>query len=172
MKIKTALLVLAALVFTSLGAYVSWLKSQPTAEQTAVAAFMATSLPDTENRPHTLKEWQGKLLLINFWATWCPPCVAEMPELVALQNEMADKNLQIIGLGIDSPANIREFSSTHHITYPLLVAGMAGTELSRQFGNQAGGLPFTVLISEQGTIRKIYLGRLDMKKLREDLLLH
>jgi peroxiredoxin len=93
-----------------------------------------------------------------------------MPELVALQSELADKNLQIIGIGIDSPSNIREFSSTHHITYPLLVAGMNGTELARQFGNQAGGLPFTVLISPQGQVRKVYLGRLDMKKLRDDLL--
>ena len=108
--------------------------------------------------------------IINFWATWCPPCVSEMPELVALQTELADKNLQIIGIGIDSPSNIREFSSTHHITYPLLVAGMNGTELARQFGNQAGGLPFTVLINPQGQVRKVYLGRLDMKKLREDLL--
>ncbi|MFM2008159.1 MAG: hypothetical protein RIR02_109 [Pseudomonadota bacterium] len=170
MKSKTALLILAAVLFTTLGAYVSWLKSKPTPEQIAVSSLMATSLPDTENKMHKLQEWQGKHLLINFWATWCPPCVSEMPELVALQNEMADKNLQIIGIGIDSPSNIREFSSTHHITYPLLVAGMNGTELSRLFGNQAGGLPFTVLISPQGQVSQVYLGRLDMKKLREDLL--
>jgi thiol-disulfide isomerase/thioredoxin len=170
MKIKTLSLILAALLVTALGAYVSWQKTQPTPEQLAVTSLMATALPDVENKTRKLQEWQGKLLLINFWATWCPPCVSEMPELVALQTELADKNLQIIGIGIDSPSNIREFSSTHHITYPLLVAGMNGTELARQFGNQAGGLPFTVLISPQGQVRKVYLGRLDMKKLREDLL--
>jgi peroxiredoxin len=74
-----------------------------------------------------------------------------------------------LGIGIDSPSNIRQFSEKHQISYPLLVAGMAGTELSREFGNQAGGLPFTVLIDSDGRVRKTYIGRLDLKKLRADL---
>ena len=108
--------------------------------------------------------------VVNFWATWCPPCVAEMPELVELQADMKDKNLQIVGIGIDSPSNIKEFLSTYKISYPVLIAGMSGTELSRLLGNQAGGLPFTVLIGADGQVKKTYLGRLDMKKVRADLL--
>ena len=88
---------------------------------------------------------------------------------LALQNEMASKNLQIVGIGIDSPSNIQQFATKHQITYPLLVAGMQGTELSRELGNQAGGLPFTVLIDTQGSIRQTYLGRLNMEKVRADL---
>jgi peroxiredoxin len=92
-----------------------------------------------------------------------------MPELVELQTEMAGRNVQIIGIGIDSPSNIQQFAEKLQISYPLLVAGMQGTELSRQFGNQAGGLPFTVLIGPDGSILQTYLGRLDMKKVRADL---
>jgi peroxiredoxin len=116
-----------------------------------------------------MSEWQGKVLLINFWATWCPPCVSEMPDLVALQNDLASKNLQVVGIGIDSPSNIREFAEKHHITYPLLLGGLEGSELSRQFGNQSGGLPFTILIGADGSVRKTYMGRLDMEKVRADL---
>ena len=170
MKRLTLLFVFIAILFASIGAYFGLKKftpAQPT--NAAVAALMASTLPDAKNQSHALTEWQGKTLLVNFWATWCPPCVAEMPELDALQTEMAAKNLQIIGIGIDSPSNIQEFASKYKISYPLLIAGMNGTELARQFGNAGGGLPFTVLISPNGEIKKTYLGRLDMSIVREDL---
>jgi peroxiredoxin len=130
---------------------------------------MQVSLKDSGGRQRKMSEWQGKVLLINFWATWCPPCVSEMPELVALQNELASKNLQVVGIGIDSPSNIREFAEKHQISYPLLLGGLEGSELSRQFGNQSGGLPFTILIGADGSVRKTYMGRLDMEKVRADL---
>jgi peroxiredoxin len=169
-KSKLLAFVAIAILFAVIGAYFGLKRLNPApAENTAVAALMQTSLPDTKNQPRSLTEWQGKTLLINFWATWCPPCVAEMPELVELQADMAGRNVQIIGIGIDSPSNIQQFAEKLHISYPLLVAGMQGTELSKQLGNQAGGLPFTVLIGPDGKVRQTYLGRLDMKKVRADL---
>ena len=170
MKRNTLLFVLIAILFASIGAYFGLKKFTPTKPASAaVASLMASSLPDSNNQTHNFSEWRGKTLLVNFWATWCPPCVAEMAELVELQAEMEDKNLQIIGIGIDSPSNIQEFAAKYKITYPLLMAGMNGTELARQFGNAGGGLPFTVLISADGEIKKTYLGRLDMSIVREDL---
>jgi peroxiredoxin len=169
-KSKLLAFALIAILFTGIGAYFGAKRFYPTQpENTAVAVLMQTSLPDSQNQPRSFGEWKGKILLVNFWATWCPPCVAEMPELVELQADMASRNLQIIGIGIDSPTNIRQFSEKLHISYPLLVAGMEGTELSRQFGNQGGGLPFTVLIGADGQVRQTYIGRLDMKKVRADL---
>ena len=171
MKRQTALLILIALLFTGIGSYFGWKQLEPTTPaDAAVTSLMATSLPDAQGQTQTMAQWKGKILLINFWATWCPPCVAEMPELVELQADMKDKNLQIVGIGIDSPSNIKEFLSTYKISYPVLIAGMSGTELSRLLGNQAGGLPFTVLIGADGQVKKTYLGRLDMKKVRADLL--
>jgi peroxiredoxin len=130
---------------------------------------MQLSMKDSGGKQRKMSEWQGKTLLLNFWATWCPPCVSEMPELVALQNDWGSKNLQVVGIGIDSPSNIREFAEKHQITYPLLLGGLEGSELSRQFGNQSGGLPFTILIGPDGSVRQTYMGRLDMEKVRADL---
>jgi thiol-disulfide isomerase/thioredoxin len=170
--VKRNILLFAAIgiLFAVIGAYFSFLSVEPeTAQASAPDALFAQSLPDVQGNPQMLSQWRGKKLVVNFWATWCSPCVEEMPELVALQKEMADQNVQIIGIGIDSASNISEFSSKHKIDYPLYVAGMQGTELSRQFGNQVGGLPFTILIDPDGRVKKTYLGRLKMEKLREDL---
>lgn len=169
-KSKLLAFVAIAILSASIGAYFGLKHLNPApVDDPALAALMQTSLPDTKNQPRSLAEWRGKTLLINFWATWCPPCVAEMPELVELQADMTDKNVQIIGIGIDSPSNIQQFAEKLQISYPLLVAGMQGTELSKQLGNPAGGLPFTVLIGADGKVRQTYLGRLDMKKVRADL---
>lgn len=169
-KSKLLAFAVVAILSTSIGIYFGAKRFNPApAEDGAVSALFQSSLPDTQNQQRSFGEWKGKTLLVNFWATWCPPCVAEMPELVELQTDMASQNLQIIGIGIDSPANIRQFAEKLQISYPLLVAGMEGTELSRQFGNQGGGLPFTVLIGPDGRVRQTYIGRLDMKKVRADL---
>lgn len=169
MKKITAFVVIAV-VFTLIGVYFGVKRLQPSPPaDTAVAALMQVSMKDSAGQQRKMSEWQGKVLLLNFWATWCPPCVSEMPELVALQNEWAGKNLQVVGIGIDSPSNIREFAAKHQITYPLLLGGLEGTELSRQFGNQSGGLPFTLLIAPDGSVRQAYMGRLNMEKVRADL---
>ncbi len=159
-----------AILFAGLGLYFGmkkWELSPP--ETDAGTHFFAQSLPDMNGNVDNLSKWKGKLLLVNFWATWCAPCVEEMPELSELQTEGKLKNLQIIGIGIDSPANIRDFSIRHNIAYPLYPAGMGGSELSKQLGNQVGGLPFTILISPDGKIQKTYIGRLNMTTVRRDL---
>ena len=170
MKRAVWITLLVALVFGSIGAYVGMARLEPEAPvPDAVRQLMAESIPDPTGTPQALKQWQGKLLVVNFWATWCPPCVHEMPELSALQTELAGKNIQILGIGIDSEKNIAEFSAKHKISYPLFAAGMGGARLTRAFGNQAGGLPFTVLIGPNGQIHKTYLGQLKMDELRRDL---
>ncbi len=167
---KTLLILLIAVGSAAVGLYVGTQRLTPVAAaDPAVAKLMQTPLADLSGQSHQLAEWKGKILLVNFWATWCPPCVAEMPELVALQQEMAAKNLQIIGIGIDSPAKMKEFADKHQISYPLLVGGIEGTELSRSLGNPAGGLPFTVLLDASGQMRKAYLGRLNMATVKADL---
>jgi len=170
MNKKTLLLILIAVLFTGIGVYFGAKRFQPSPPaDTAVGALMQLSLADPTGKAHKISEWQGKVLLVNFWATWCPPCVAEMPELEQLQADRGSKGLQIIGIGIDSPSNIREFAEKHKITYPLLVGGLQGTEVSRGFGNESGGLPFTVLIGADGSVKQTYMGRLDLQKVRADL---
>lgn len=135
----------------------------------AVEALFEHWLPDDKGTQQSLAQWQGKPLLLNFWAPWCAPCVQEMPELSQLQSGGKYKDLQVVGIGIDTPTNIAEFNKKFNIAYPLLVGGSSGTELSRMLGNAQGGLPFTVLIGADGKVRKAYLGRLNFEKLEKDL---
>jgi peroxiredoxin len=92
-----------------------------------------------------------------------------MPELSALQSELKPRNIQILGIGVDTPSNIAAFAGKYHIAYPVYVAGMEGSELSRRMGNKAGGLPFTVLIGADGAVKRTWLGRLKMDELRREL---
>lgn len=177
MNRNVALAVVIGLVFAGAGMYFGTQAPTGRAPVAAGNAAPAGTVPDLFSRSmadangttQSLAQWRGKPVVVNFWATWCTPCVQEMPELSALQTEVAARNVQIVGIGIDSPSNIKEFAGKYKIAYPLYVAGMEGTELSRQFGNQAGGLPYTVLIGADGKIRKTYLGKLKMDELRRDI---
>jgi thiol-disulfide isomerase/thioredoxin len=135
----------------------------------AVTNLYAQSLNDLSGKAQPLGQWKGKPLLVNFWASWCGPCVQEMPELSELAAKDGGKRFNVIGIGIDSPANLNEFVKKTKVSYPLYVGGMSGTDLSRELGNANGGLPFTVLIGADGQVRKTYLGRLKFDQLRADL---
>ncbi len=141
----------------------------PAGPHAPVGELFAQTLPDATGKSQALAQWKGKALVVNFWAPWCGPCVQEMPELSTLAGEQAGKSVQVIGIGIDSPTNIAEFAAKFKISYPLYVAGMSGTDLARQFGNAAGGLPYTVLIGADGQVKKTYLGRLNFSELKADL---
>lgn len=179
MKTKTLLAYgVIAVLFGAVGAWVGMNKKEAPPPITTtvapgatgpVAELLTRSMADDKGVQQALAQWKGKNLLVNFWAPWCAPCVQEMPELSALQNEGNYNNLQIIGIGIDSPSNIATFAQKFKIAYPVYVDGVAGTELSRQFGNAQGGLPFTVLIGADGEVKKTYLGRLKFDQLKQDL---
>ncbi|PFH10662.1 peroxiredoxin [Collimonas sp. PA-H2] len=170
MKRNIFIFVPIALLFCAIGVYFGIQRNTPTApENAAVAALFAQEIPDAGGKASSLAQWKGKPLVVNFWATWCAPCVEEMPELNALQGEIAAKNIQIIGIGVDSADNIAKFAEKYKISYPLYVAGTGATVLLRQFGNQSGGLPFTVLIGRDGEVKKMYLGSIKFDELRKDL---
>ena len=104
-----------------------------------------------------LASLKGKPLVINFWATWCPPCVREMPLLDAWARKHADHGLTVLGLAVDSPSPVREYLQKTPVSFPIGLTGFAGTELARQLGNEQGGLPFTVVFNTAGEpiIRKL-----------------
>ncbi len=180
MKRNVWLFGLIGVLFASIGVYMGMRASShasPAVVETpaasaavpAVSNLFAQAMPDANGGAQGLAQWKGKPMVVNFWATWCGPCVEEMPALSALQTEVATKNVQIVGIGIDSPTNIQEFAAKYKISYPLYVAGMSGTELSKQFGNRTGSLPYTVLLSADGRVLKTYLGKLKMDELRRDI---
>ncbi len=176
---KLVLYSIVGLLFAGIGAVIALRQeappgpaaatAPPAAPTTPAGALFAQSMNDASGQPHALGRWKGKPLVVNFWAPWCAPCVQEMPELSQLAQDSAAQGINVIGIGIDSPSNIAEFAARLKISYPLYVAGMSGTDLSRQFGNSNGGLPYTVLIGADGKVIKTYLGKLKFDELKADL---
>lgn len=106
------------------------------------------SFADIEEQTHPISEWQGKVLVINFWATWCQPCLKEIPDFIALQSQYAKYNVQFIGIAIDDVATVRRYKSTVGINYPILIANeWEGYDLSQRLGNSANTVPYTVVVS-------------------------
>jgi thiol-disulfide isomerase/thioredoxin len=126
-------------------------------------SFFAAKLPDLQGNEQAMAQWRGQPLVINFWATWCPPCVKEIPDL----NRLAAKhqNAQFVGVAIDTADNVAQFIQKIPLEYPLVLAGHQGIELVRALGNSAGGLPFTVLIRADGTVQEVIMGMVEAESL-------
>jgi thiol-disulfide isomerase/thioredoxin len=125
------------------------------------------SLPDLAGKPRNIKEWQGKVLVINFWATWCPPCLKEMPEFEALHTEYEKKGLQFIGIALDDADPVKEFIASKKITYPILLGEDQGTKLAHDLGNIVNTVPFTVIVDKKGVVVKSHMGELTREQLLE-----
>jgi thiol-disulfide isomerase/thioredoxin len=121
-------------------------------------ALWALRLERPQGGELILESLRGKPLVVNFWATWCPPCVHELPEIDRFHAEYAPRGWQVVGLAIDSPSAVREFLARRPLRFPVGLAGLAGTDLSRQLGNTAGGLPFTVALDAAGRVVRRKLG--------------
>jgi len=132
----------------------------------AARALFALALPDAGGTTQPLSQWEGRPLLVNFWAPWCAPCVEEMPDLQRFRDEQHSRGLEVIGLGIDTAPRIREFRDQHKITLPLLVAGFEGSAIGDQLGNTGGVLPYTVLIGADGRVLERKTGRIRPEELR------
>jgi thiol-disulfide isomerase/thioredoxin len=138
----------------------------------AVQRFFALNLDDADGRHRPLSEWRGKLLVVNFWATWCTPCVEEMPLLQRVADQYSARNVAVIGIGVDDADKVREFRGKLSIRFPLLVAGFDGMDLARQLGDPEPVLPYTALVSPSGRVVEQQSGRLKDSELRGWLVEH
>src|SRR5262245_13672026 len=120
---------------------------------------------DLQGRTRSVTEWRGKLVVANFWATWCAPCLEEIPLLMAARRLRAGKGLEIVGIAIDQEAKVGQFAAKMQIDYPVLIAGVDGLDLIRTLGNRSGGLPFTVFLDRAGRIAQSKLGVLRQPEL-------
>lgn len=114
-------------------------------------------------------DWRGKVVLCNFWATWCAPCREEVPVLVSAKQQWPAERFEVVGIAIDKRENIAEFSRTYKINYPVLVADATALELLRKLGNRSGGLPYTVVLDATGAIAYRHLGAFTGADLRRVL---
>lgn len=130
-----------------------------------VPGFWAHRWEAPDGQGVSLVAFQGRPLLLNFWATWCPPCVDELPLINRFYRENKGNGWQVLGLAIDKKEPVQKFLQKMPLDFPMAMAGLAGTELGRALGNLTGGLPFSVAIASDGTLVQRKMGRL----LPEDL---
>lgn len=124
--------------------------------------LLALTLPDADGTPQALADWAGEIIVVNFWATWCPPCKREIPDFIEVFEQHRAQGVRFVGLSIDTPENVAAFASEMGVTYPLLIGDADTLQLATALGNPAQGLPFTVILDRRGMIRHITLGT--MKK--------
>jgi thiol-disulfide isomerase/thioredoxin len=150
------------------GAAFNWARLKPrTLPPEATQALWTAEFDQPNGEVLRLSEFQGKPLVLNFWATWCTPCVEEMPLLEAFFQENQSKSWQVVGLAIDQPSAVKRFLKQNPVSYPIGFAGLGGTELVRQLGNPGGGLPFTLVLNAQGGLIVQKLGKLSSQEMRE-----
>jgi peroxiredoxin len=159
-------LAFVAALALAVGIGAAWWQSSPRLATASADGFFSRTFPDLEGRPQAMSHWKGQLVVVNFWATWCAPCVEEMPDLQRVHAEYGARGVAVVGLGIDAPSALRRFRDEHRLSLPLYAAGAEGSEVARALGNATGGLPFTVLLDREGRIVQTRLGQVKPAELR------
>jgi thiol-disulfide isomerase/thioredoxin len=175
MKSKTSrnLLLLAAALAAFAAGYFTALWLRAPATDTGGGQAIEFRLPDLTGKEHGLDEWRGQVVVLNFWATWCPPCREEIPIFIDLQKRLGGKGLQFVGIAIDDASAVASYQREVGINYPNLLGGDGGLGLMSAYGNTAGGLPFTVILDRDGRIAAHKVGafrRVELEALLSPLL--
>lgn len=136
-------------------------------KKTAVTTFFNATLMTPEGAPQAMAQWQGKTVVVNFWATWCFPCREEIPELVDTYTTYQAQDLVIVGIAIDQAEKVAAFSKEFNINYPVFAGEFDAYKLAEAMGNPQGALPFTVTIDRNGEIVNTHLGRIKKQQIEK-----
>jgi len=122
------------------------------------------AMVDIDGQIRNIKDWDGKIILLNFWATWCPPCLKEIPDFIELQEQYGDQGFQVIGIAVDNEEDVRDYINEVKINYPIIASETESIELASRYGNKIGGLPYTIIINRKGEISDKIMGELSRIK--------
>lgn len=167
--VLAVIVTLVAGIYAGTGHFDANQQTTPAIGENSIAQFFASGLDDMAGKPQPFSQWQGKTLVVNFWATWCPPCREEMPAFSRLQRLYASKGVQFVGIALDSAESVLTFSEHYPVSYPLLIGGARGVELAQLFGNSRLGLPYTVIVGPGREVRLVQLGPLSESELDQFL---
>ncbi len=173
---KNLLLLITAVLALAGGYWIA--QSMRPAEQVTTLTYgggelIDFTLPDLEGKKRSLHEWRGKVIVLNFWATWCPPCREEIPLFISLQKKHPADDLQVIGVAIDNLTAVMVYRQSVRFNYPILIGEDHAMPLVAQYGNRMGSLPYTVIIDRSGSIAVRKLGvfnQTELESLIEPLL--
>jgi thiol-disulfide isomerase/thioredoxin len=155
---RSLILVGSAVTAAAAGIALQVLTRSQSADAAAIANLWALPLQDLEGKPQPLTRWKGKILVVNFWATWCEPCKEEVPALVRTQKKYDANNVQIVGISLDSAAKVQAFAKKFKIQYPLVIGSLDSIEITRKLGNKAAGLPYTLVLDTHSVVKARHLG--------------
>lgn len=172
MKRPQLVILVAALGFGLAGVLTNLLFSPPgpqqgSVEEVRVAQVWGASLTDLAGNEQALGQWQGKVLVLNFWAPWCPPCRKEMPGFIRLQEKYAGQGLQFVGIALDEQDKVQAYVDEIGVNYPVLLGGMGAVMLGQAAGNRLGGLPYTLILDKLGKPIATLTGAIDEGRLEE-----
>ena len=163
--LAVSVFVLVGALALVVGLYSGVERRSGSAEDGAVSALTSVTLPDLAGGSARLEHWRGKVVVVNFWASWCAPCREEVPGLVRIQQRFAANGLQVVGIAVDTADKSRQAANEMGISYPILIAGAEVIDLTRRLGNRAGGLPYTVVLDREGRLVTTHLGLLSEAQL-------
>lgn len=181
MKRRNMLYASAGAVAACAGAGAAWWTARPAgadapssrdAGAQAVELFWRMRFETPGGVALPMERFRGKRLLVNFWATWCPPCVEELPLLDAFYQQNSALNWQLVALAVDQPAAVRNWLQSRPLSFAVGVAGPGGIQLSKSLGNVAGGLPFSLLFGASGELLQRQVGKLSAQTLAAWAQLH
>ncbi|WP_324780026.1 TlpA family protein disulfide reductase [Thiobacillus sedimenti] len=141
----------------------------PSPPATAAMAMWQLAFPDLQGRAQPLSQWRGRVVVLNFWASWCAPCRDEIPDFVALRAQFEPHGVEFVGIAVDTAANVRQFLQQVSVSYPILIGEGAAQELARQLGDTQGALPYTIVLDRDGKVVLSHLGRLPRATLEASL---
>ncbi len=162
-------MIAVAALALALGLGVGLWKNTPSPAEIGADKIYSASFADLAGKKQALSNWRGKILIINFWATWCPPCRQEIPDFVEVYKKYQDKDVVIVGIALDERDPVAAFAQEYGITYPMLIGGEEGYDFAAQLGNSTSGIPFTVVLDRTGHVTYVAVGAMRRAELEKQI---
>ena len=166
---RTSWLVGVAALALALGVVVGLWQTTPPTPATSADQIYTAKFSDVDGRQQPLSQWRGKIMVINFWATWCPPCRSEIPDFVKVSQATFDKGVVFVGIALDEVDPVIRFAQEYGVKYPMLIGGEPGYAFAEMLGNRTSSIPYTVIVDRQGVVKYVSLGQLSREELEKQL---